>query len=89
MAEQSQRERITQYARDVFGTEAEYLWADTPDAAVFRHPASRKWYAIIMAVPQSRLGLSGEKTVDVLNIKCGPILSGSLRIQPGFFPHTT
>jgi hypothetical protein len=27
MAEQSQRERITQYARDVFGTEAEYLWA--------------------------------------------------------------
>lgn len=86
MAEHSQRERIMRYAQDVFGTEAEYLWADTPDAAVFRHPASRKWYAIIMAVCRSRLGLSGEETVDVLNIKCGPILSGSLRMQPGFLP---
>ena len=86
MAEQSQRERITQYAQDIFGTEAEYLWADTPDAAVFRHPASWKWYAIIMAVSRSRLGLLGEETVDVLNIKCGPILSGSLRMQPGFLP---
>ena len=86
MAEQSQRERIMRYAQDVFGTEAEYLWADTPDAAVFRHPASRKWYAIIMAVSRSRLGLSGEEAVDVLNIKCGPILSGSLRMQPGFLP---
>ena len=86
MAEHSQRERIMRYAQDVFGTEAEYLWADTPDAAVFRHPASRKWYAIIMAVSRSRLGFSGEETVDVLNIKCGPILSGSLRMQPGFFP---
>ena len=31
-------------------------------------------------------GLSGEETVDVLNIKGGPILSGSLRMQPGFLP---
>ena len=54
MAEQSQRERIIAvYAQDVFGTEAEYLWADTPDAAVFPPPASRRWYAIILAVSRA------------------------------------
>ena len=74
------------YAQDVFGTEAEYLWADTPDAAVFRHPASRKWYAIIMAVSRSRLGLSGEETVDVMNVKCGTIMIGSLLSAKGFLP---
>ena len=86
MAEHSQRKRIMRYAQDVFGTEAEYLWADTPDAAVFRHPASRKWYAIIMAVSRSRLGLSGEETVDVMNVKCGTIMIGSLLSTKGFLP---
>ena len=56
MAHSSQRERITQYIQDTYGTEAEYLWADSPDSAVFRHPASRKWYAIIMGVLPERLG---------------------------------
>ena len=86
MAEYSQRERITQYIRDTYGPEAEYLWVDIPDGAVFRHPASGKWYALIMSVAQDRLGLSGDGSVDVLNVKCGPILSGSLRTEPGFLP---
>ncbi len=50
MAYSLQRERITQYMQDTYGTKAEYLWADSPDSAVFRHPSSRKWYAIIMSV---------------------------------------
>ncbi len=42
MSQISQRERITQYIRETYGTEAEYLWADSPGSAVFRHPASKK-----------------------------------------------
>ncbi len=64
-----QRERITQYMQDTYGTEAEYLWADSPDSAVFRHPASRKWYAIIMRVLPERLGLNGEQDLDVMKVK--------------------
>ena len=33
-----------------------------------------------------KIGLTGEGEVDILNVKCDPILSGSLRMQPGFFP---
>lgn len=32
------------------------------------------------------LGLSGDGTVDVLNVKCDPMLAGSLRQQDGFHP---
>ena len=60
MADSLQRKRITQYMQDTYGTEAEYLWADSPDSAIFRHPASRKWYAIIMRVLPERLGLQWE-----------------------------
>lgn len=81
-----QRDRIMQHVQDVYGAEAEYLWADTPDAAVFRHPGSRKWFGIVMTVLSSRLGLGGEAPVDIINVKCGPILVGSLLTEKGFLP---
>ena len=81
-----QRERITQYMQDAYGTEAEYLWADSPDSAVFRHPASKKWYAIIMRVLPERLGLQGEQALDVMNVKCSTIMIGSLLSTKGFLP---
>ena len=86
MDKQLQCERLTQYMQDTYGTQAEYLWADTPDCAVFRHPSSKKWYAIIMTVRSDRLGLSGEELVDVMNVKCGAIMTGSLLSQKGFLP---
>ena len=86
MAYSLQRERITQYMQNTYGTEAEYLWADSPDSAVFRHPASRKWYAIIMRVLPERLGLQGEQTLDVMNVKCSTIMIGSLLSTKGFLP---
>ena len=86
MAEHSQRERIMRYMQDTYGTEAEHLWADSPDSAVFRHPASRKWYAIIMGVLPERLGLSGEQVLYVMNVKCSTIMIGSLLSTKGFLP---
>ena len=86
MSNSSQRERIMRYMQDTYGTEAEYLWADSPDSAVFRHPASRKWYAIIMRVLPERLGLSGEQVLYVMNVKCSTIMIGSLLSTKGFLP---
>lgn len=86
MDECSQRERIMRYMQDTYVTEAEYLWADSPDSAVFRHPASRKWYAIIMSVLPERLGLPAGQALDVMNVKCSTIMIGSLLSEKGFLP---
>lgn len=66
------RNRIFLYVSEQYGTEPEYLWAKTPDAAVIRHKGNRKWYGIIMNVPCRTLGLSGEGSTDILNVKCTP-----------------
>lgn len=81
-----QRDRIIQHIQDTYSVEAEYLWADLPDCAVFRHPGSKKWFGIIMNVLSSKLGLEGNESVDILNVKCGPILVGSLLTEQGFLP---
>ena len=82
----SQRERITQYIQDTYGTQAEYLWADSPGNAIFRHPASKKWYAAMMRVLPEKLGFTGEKPLDVMDIKCSTIMIGSLLATKGFLP---
>jgi len=53
---------------------------------VFRHPSSKKWFGITMNVLPDKLGLDGEGPIDVINVKCGPILVGSLLTEWGFLP---
>lgn len=86
MSNSSQRERITQYIQATYGTQAEYLWADSPGNAIFRHPASKKWYAALMRVLPEKLGLAGEEALDVMDIRCSTIMIGSLLSTKGFLP---
>ena len=86
MSDCLQRERITKYLQDAYETEPENLWARYPTYSVFRHPLSRKWYAIIMDVPKSRLGLEGDGPVVVLDVKCSPLMVGALLSEEGFLP---
>ena len=37
-------------------------------------------------VGRDRLGLPGSGTVDILNVKCDPAMSGFLRTREGFHP---
>lgn len=83
---QTSREMILQYAKERYGTEPEYLWAKFPNYAVLRQRELGKWYAIIMDVPGKKLGLDTAAHVDILDIKCDPLLSGSLRESRGFLP---
>ena len=86
MAYSSQRERITQYIQDTYGTQAEYLWADSPGNAIFRHSAGKKWYAAMMRVLPEKLGLAEGEALDVMDIKCSTIMIGSLLATKGFLP---
>lgn len=80
------RESILHYAAEVYGTEPEYLWQRTPDAAVLRHKSNRKWYGLILRISKNKLGLDSQELVDILNIKCDTQQIGSLQMKRGFFP---
>ena len=80
------REHIFRRAMDMYGVAPDYPWAKTPESAVLRHPHHRKWFALVMPVTRRALGLPGEGVIDVMNVKCDPLLTVSLRQQPGFRP---
>lgn len=80
------KEDLLQYAAKRYGTQPEYLWLSLPNYAVLRHADNRKWYALLMDVPGEKLGLSGQGIFDVLEVKCDPLLAGSLRMEAGILP---
>ena len=80
------KERILQYAQVHLGAEPEHLWAKFPRYAVLRHSENAKWFAVFLEVPGTRLGLERPESVDILDVKCGPLLAGSLLGVPGILP---
>lgn len=80
--------RIFDYVCNHYGVEPDFPFSNDPDIPVLRHIGSRKWFAIFMNVSRSVLHLDGDgsERVDIMNVKCDPILSGSLRLQEGYLP---
>lgn len=67
-----------------WGILPDYPWKD--GNRVLRHPENRKWFALLITVKGCIVGLPEEEQVALLNVKCDPLLLGSLRLQPGFRP---
>ena len=63
------REKIINYIKEKYDANPEYLWDDTPDAAIFRNKNNRKWFALIMKV----------KDEEYVNVKTNPDYSDLLR----------
>lgn len=57
------RKGLEQLIFDTYSVEPDYPWMDTPESAVFRHEANRKWFALVTTVPKSKLGLPGQQLV--------------------------
>lgn len=83
--EELKREEIYEYVKKQYGTVPEYLWKESPESAVLRHP-NGKWYAALMQVEKSKLGLEGDTKVDIIDVKCDPDMVGLLTQTYGFLP---
>ena len=79
------QEEIYEYVKKQYGTVPEYLWKESPESAVLRHK-NGKWYAVLMQVEKSRLGLEGDTKVDILDVKCDADMVGLLTQTYGFLP---
>ncbi len=80
--------QVVDYIREQYGAEPEFLWAKSPNNAAFRH-TNHKWFgALLLSVPKRVLGLPGEESEDILDLKGDPLLIGALldgrRYLPGY-----
>ena len=75
---------LKEHIFDTYSVEPDHPFKMDDVSCVFRHTDNRKWFALTMNIPYRTLGIQRDGNVDILNIKCDPILIGSLRGRPGF-----
>ena len=80
------QQELAEYIFDTYSVQPEHPFPLDGVSCVFRHIDNRKWFALTMNIPYRTLGIAKDGRVDILNIKCDPILIGSLRSRPGFHP---
>ncbi|WP_087064115.1 MmcQ/YjbR family DNA-binding protein [Intestinibacillus massiliensis] len=80
------RTELEAYITATYNVEKDCPWIKYPNYVVFRHNNNQKWFALILDVPKVKLGLQGDSLLDIVNLKCDPIMIGSLRSELGFFP---
>ena len=80
------RAELTRYIFDTYSVEPDYPFSDDNVSAVFRHAGNRKWFALAMNIPAQKLGLPSDARIDIVNMKCDPVVIGSFRGLPGLFP---
>jgi len=80
------RKDVSAWIAAQYGIDPDCPFEGDGETHVFRRRENRKWFALMMRIPASRLGLSGEETVLVVNLKCDPALIGSLTDFVHVFP---
>lgn len=81
------REILFKYIKKKYGASPEYPWKRYPDYAVFRHDDNSKWFALVMDVDASSLGLPGGASVDVIDLKIDDLFFRDMLIrEDGILP---
>ena len=81
------RRQINDYIKDQYGVSPEFPWPRYNEHAVYRHKDNKKWFALIMDVGRDKLGLSGKKSVSVINLKIDDvILHDTIIREDGIMP---
>ena len=78
------RPELLAYVRDYYSVDPDYPWED--ENYVLRHGNNRKWFAVGMNISYERLGMNREGSVDIIDVKCSPLMMGPYLQLPGILP---
>lgn len=77
---------VIQFIKQQYAVELEYLWTKFPRNAIARRVDNNKWFAALLTVDKSKLGLPGEGIIEVLDLKMRPEDKKYLIDNKNYFP---
>ena len=85
-----QTNRIARRIAERYGEGPDYPFGDLLEAAVFRYPPNRKWYALVMNLRRNLVTKEGppddSPMTDVMNVKVGKNNAAQFTVVPGIYP---
>ena len=79
------RSDFDRYIAGSYGIEGDQPWG-TASHTVYRHPSSKKWFAVAMNIPKRLLDIGGEEHIDVVNLKCDSMIIPDLIAEGTVYP---
>ena len=81
------KQEFLDYCMCTYNTPYDYPFTDDFETVVLRHTTTRKWYALVMRIPRSKLaGQTGQQPADVVNLKLPVEMFGSFTPADGVYP---
>lgn len=78
--------RVLEYVWNTYADEPEYLWEKFPRTAIFRRKDNAKWYAVLLALPASKIGLADDNVVEIIDLRIDTEKIDSLVDKSRYFP---
>ena len=63
------RKELEERILDTYGVSPEYPWIKYPFFSVFRNKSNKKWFAVIMTIEKSKLGIKEDGQIDVVDFQ--------------------
>ena len=80
------RAEYIEMVNSVYSIDGDRPFADYPDVIVFRHTDNKKWFAAMMTIPKSKLGIPDDSKIDIVNVKCAQEIIDSIWEEKGIYP---
>ena len=80
------RKELKGFIYENYGITSDYPWIRYPSYEVFRHGDNKKWFAVIMDIPKSKLGINQDGDISVVNLKCDRIMIYDMLSEKGIYP---
>ncbi len=84
-----QARRMHSYIKETCGSTPEFLWPRFPGYAAYRRADNKKWFAVILNVPRTKVdgaAAANAGEVEILNIKAGAYGVEALLARRGIYP---
>ncbi|MBE6738538.1 MAG: MmcQ/YjbR family DNA-binding protein [Ruminococcaceae bacterium] len=80
------RQAFDKYINEAYMVSADYPFESDSETAVYRHKENRKWFALVMHLPKDKFKPNAQGFVTAVNLKCDPLLIGSVILEEGIYP---
>ena len=65
----SQTKRLMDAVENRYNSDLEFLWEKFPKDAIYRNKDNNKWFALLVALDKSKIGLDGEGEIEIVVLK--------------------
>lgn len=82
----AQTKELIDYVRRRYGDELEYLWEKSPNNAIWRRKDTGKWYAVLLSISTSKLGVVPGEMAEIIDLRIKPEKLSMLLDKKVYFP---